>query len=339
MTPPTTHLRAMDLHHAAAWRRAGWVAAGLLALLLLATGCGPRYEPPLRLGTNNWLGYEPLYLARDLGYHDGLSLRLVELGSNTQTMDALRVGKLDMAGLTLDEALSLAQEGVPISIVWVLDVSNGADALVARQGITQLAGLRGQRIGVEQTAVGAYMLQAALRSAQLQVTDVTLVPLPMDEHVAAFTNGSVDAVVTFDPARQALLGAGAQVLFDSRALPGEIVDVLVARRAALECCAPRIRQLLQAQQRALIYLAEQRSDALVRMAPRLGLAPGDVGVALAGMALPDTAANHTLLAAEHPALQATAQRLAATMAERGLLAKGMDSTTLVNPAWARKVLP
>ncbi len=318
----------------------GWLAACLLAWLLLATGCGPRYEPPLRLGTNNWLGYEPLYLARDLGYLNGLPLRLVELGSSTQAMDALRLGKLDMAGLTLDEALVLAQEGEPISIVWVLDESKGADALVARKGITQLADLRGKRIGVEQTAVGAYMLQAALRSADLQASDVTLVPLPMDEHEAAFTNGSVDAVVTFDPARQSLLNAGAQVLFDSRAIPGEIVDVLVARRSAIDCCAPRIRKLLQAQQNTLAYLSEQHSEALVRMAPRQGLAPGDVGEALAGIHLLSTAANHELLTSDRPAaLQATAQRLVATMQERGLLTGGVDSSTLINPQLARKVLP
>lgn len=317
----------------------GWLATCLLVWLLLVTGCGPRYEPPLRLGTNNWLGYEPLYLARDLGYHEGLPLRLVELGSNTQSMDALRLGKLDMAGLTLDEALVLAQEGVPISVVWVLDESKGADALVARQGITQLADLRGKRIGVEQTAVGAYMLQAALRSAQLQASDVTLVPLPMDEHVAAFASGGVDAVVTFDPARQTLLNAGAQVLFDSRAIPGEVVDVLVARHAAIDCCAPRIRQLLHAQERALTYLAQERSDALVRMAPRQDLAPGDVGEALAGIQLPDTAANRNLLASDRPALQATAQRLAATMLAHGLLAREVDSTTLIDPQRTRKVLP
>ncbi len=69
-------------------------------------------------------------------------------------MDALRVGSLDLAGLTLDEALLLAQEGVPIAVIWVLNTSAGADALLAKPGITTLDALRGKRIGVEQTAVG-----------------------------------------------------------------------------------------------------------------------------------------------------------------------------------------
>ena len=31
---------------------------------LLLAGCGSQPEPPLRVGTNLWPGYEPLYLAR-----------------------------------------------------------------------------------------------------------------------------------------------------------------------------------------------------------------------------------------------------------------------------------
>jgi len=318
---------------------------GLLRLALLAcaallgAGCSPRFEPPLMVGTNTWTGYEPLYLARDLGYHDGLPLRMVELGSATQAMDALRVGKLDLAGLTLDEALTLAQEGVPIRIVWVLNVSAGSDAIVARPGIARLADLRGRRIGVEQTAVGAYMLQAALQQAGMQASEVSVVPLPLDEHLAAWRNRHVDAVVTFDPVRQMLVNEGGVALFDSRALPGEIVDVLVARQAALQCCARHIAQLLDGQHRALAYLAQHRGDALARMARRPGVAASDVAAALGGMALPDTAANQALLGGPSPGLARTAQQLAQAMHQRGLLARTPDTTALVDGRFVREMQP
>ncbi len=143
-------------------KRSGWrgtcIALALASCAALLSACGARYEAPLTVGTNTWTGYEPLYLARDLGLHEGLPLRLVELGSTTQSMDGLRTGWLDMAGLTLDEALTLVQEGIPIKVIWVLDISRGADALVARYGVAGLADLRGRKVGVEQTAVGAYML-------------------------------------------------------------------------------------------------------------------------------------------------------------------------------------
>ena len=149
----------------------------LASCAALLSACGARHEAPLTVGTNTWTGYEPLYLARDLGLH-GPSPAPGGLGSTTQSMDGLRTGRLDMAGLTLDEALTLVQEGIPIKVIWVLDVSQGADALVARYGVAGLADLRGRKVGVEQTAVGAYMLNAAMAEAGLRTTDITVVPLP-----------------------------------------------------------------------------------------------------------------------------------------------------------------
>ena len=304
----------------------------LLACVGLLAGCGPHYTPPLMVGTNTWIGYEPLYLARSLGYHDGLPLRLVELGSTTQAMDALRVGKLDLAGVTLDEAL-------PLRIIWVMNISAGADAIIARPGIRRLADLRGQRIGVEQTAVGAYMLQAALEQAGMQASDVSVVPLPLDEHLSAWHGRRVDAVVTFDPVRQTLLNEGGVTVFDSRALPGEIVDVLVARDEALQCCARRIAQLLDSQRRALAYLAEHRDDALARMAQRPGVASADMAAALNGIVLPDATGNRALLDGASPGLVRTAQQLAQTMHQHGLLARIPDTTGLVDGRFVREMQP
>lgn len=308
----------------------------LAGLSLLLASCGPRYQAPLTVGSNTWIGYEPLYLARDLGYYEGHNLRLVELGSTSQALDALRVGKLDLAALTLDEALLLLQEQVPISVLWVLNVSAGADTVIAQPHITSLEQLRGKRIGVEQTAVGAYMLDAALRQAGMQVEDVSILPMPIDEHVASWRQGAVDAVVTFDPARQVLLNEGGVELITSAALPGEIVDVLVARHEALACCSARIASLIAGQQRALRYLQEHPEDALKRMSPRQGVPPENVAQALQGVQLPSDVGNHALLTGRPAALELSAQHLTEVMNMRGLLRLSPERIDrLIDPRFAQ----
>ena len=77
-----------------------------------------------------------------------------------------------------------------------------------------------------------------------------IVALPIDEHLGAWRSGQVDALVTFDPIRQALLQEDGHDLFDSRAMPDQIVDVLVARPSALQCCSARIAALLAGQGKA-----------------------------------------------------------------------------------------
>lgn len=68
-----------------------------LALLaaVLAAGCGQRAEHPLRIGLLVWPAYEVPYLARHLGYYDGLDVQLVEFQSPAEALRAYRSEGID----------------------------------------------------------------------------------------------------------------------------------------------------------------------------------------------------------------------------------------------------
>jgi len=52
-----------------------------IACIASIAGCVRLPEPVLRIGTNVWIGSEPLYLARDLGRLDPGTVQLVEYPS------------------------------------------------------------------------------------------------------------------------------------------------------------------------------------------------------------------------------------------------------------------
>jgi len=291
----------------------------VLLLLALLGGCTEPPEPLLRVGTNQWPGYELLYLARERGYFDEHHIRLVELSSNTEVLRALHNGTLQMAALTLDEAFSEVSHRTDLRIVAVLDHSNGADTLLVRPGIKTLADLKGRRIGVEPAGVGAVLLDGALQAAGLGVNDVTIVPLTLNEHEKAWRNGTVDAVVTFEPATTHLRKLGARVLFDSSRIPGRIVDVLVARADALSYCPACIHDLMWAYFRAYHYFSNYPEDAVQRMAPRLQISPQELHEAYRTIAMTGLAENRRLLGGEKPALLDAARRLGQLMVQQGLL--------------------
>lgn len=203
----------------------------LLLCTLLVSACSPA-PAPLRLGTNLWLGYEPIYVAREKAWLNEADVNILEFGTSMDVIRGLRAGTLDAGALTLDEALVLAGHLPDLKIGLVLDYSNGADALLTRPNIQDLADLRGRKVGVENTGTGSYVLSRALASAGLTMADIRLVPLAYDEHLEAFRKGRVEAVVTYEPARSELLKQGAISLFDTRRIPGEVVDVLVYRDTA-----------------------------------------------------------------------------------------------------------
>lgn len=314
-------------------RRVGlaWRCGMLLALVL--SGCGFEPEPLLRVATHVWPGYELLYLAREQGYYDERRIRLVELTSATESASALRSGAVEASALSLDEVLGLVECGTDLRIVLVFDDSAGADVLLARPDIADLAGLRGRRIGVEHSAVGALVLDAALRAAGLTPADIILAPLTVDEQAAAYRAGQVDAIVTYDPISVQLRAEGARPLFDSRRIPNQIVDVLAVRGDALPRHGAALERLIAGYFRALRDWRHQAPQSTRLLAPRLGLKPAEVSRAFDGLRLFDLEQNRQMLAGSEPVLAQTARTLSELMVTQRLLRSAPSSASLADARW------
>ena len=162
-----------------------WLAFSVLV------SCSPPQEP-LRIVSSPWPGYEPLYLARDLGYLNKESFSLTEMPSSNITWEAFSNGSADIATLTLDETLSLLAKGRKVKILMVMDISNGADVVVARPEIKNLRQLEGKRIGIVNIPLGLYMLSRMLEVAGLEAEDVTVIPMPEDKHESAYRKREAD---------------------------------------------------------------------------------------------------------------------------------------------------
>lgn len=305
-------------------RRRRFLAASALAPLVLAGGCS--VPPPLtRIGGILWIGYEPLFLARELSFFDADVIRLVEMPSNTANLMSLATGGLEAATLTLDEFLLAREGGLDVRAIMVFDDSAGADVIMCRPGIDRLEDLKGKRIGVEETAAGALMLAKTLEAAKLAPGDVIKNRITGDRHLRAYLAGEVDVLVTWEPYATQLQAQGARRLFDSSHFPGLIVDVLVARADALERLPDTFRQLLAGYFRALDYLRAFPDQAFRLMAPRMGVSPDEVRAAQQGIRFMDLAANRSWLGGSSPGLVPAANKVAGIMAASGLLRQ--------TPAW------
>lgn len=303
----------------------------LFILVNLLAGCA-RPEPPLRIGTNQWVGYEPLYLARDLGYLDDTPVRLAEYLSTSDVMNALRNESIEAAAITLDEALILLSEGFDLKIILIFDYSVGADALVARPGIRDIKGLKGKKIGTEGMASGAYILSRALEAGGLGPSDVKIVPVSAGEQEKAFKEGSVDAVITFEPAMTRIMEAGGKKIFDSRMIPGEILDVLAVRADVLKKQHNTARDIIKNWFRAIDYLKKNQKDASERMARRSHVTGEQYIKSLEGLYFPGFAENNALLVSEAPGILATAQRLINIMLDNGFIKKNVDPAAIIDAA-------
>lgn len=285
-------------------RQAPWL---LLLCTLLLTACNASTPHPLRLVHNNWPGYEPLVLAQHLGIYRGVEVVNFRVASATDALLAFEHQHADVVALTLDEALTLqGRYPEPLLIIAVLDISNGADAIIARGDIRSIDDLRGRRVGVETSAVGAYLLTRALEGAPgLELGEIEVIPLKYHQHQEAFTTGQVDAVVTFEPVKTELLKRGGSVIFDSRSLKNEIVDVLLTRASYAQSRPDTLRALLTGYFATLERVAQDPQRYLPVMAGLEGVSADIFTRSLSGIEVPALQANHHLLSGERPELAQT----------------------------------
>ena len=314
------------------------MVSALIALVLCLSGCGREPVEPLRIGTNVWIGSEPLYLARELGQLSPETVRLVEYPSASEVLRAFRNQALDGMVISLDEVLVLASDDLQPRIVLVVDISHGADVVLGRTGLQTMRDLRGKRVAVESGALGAYVLSRALALNQMQSADVHVVHLESNEHPAAFEQGRVDAAVTFDPFRSQMLRTGASTLFDSTQIPGEIVDLLVVRRSILEKNPKRVMALLSGWFEAIDYLERDPKDAARRMSVRHQTNGEQFLQTLQGLRFPSREENLKMLGGATPDLAVSGARLMGLMREAKLVKGQVEVEALLAPNPLQSIL-
>lgn len=268
----------------------GLIVGGLSSLLIGSYGATLDTVPALRVGYNLWIGYQPLPIARDAGKMSN-HIVLLEARSTSAILEALKFGTIDAAAVTLDEALRIANEGVPISVVLALDVSNGADVILARSPSVAQGRTAGRRIGVETDAVGAFVLHRWLALQNLQISDVTVVDIPPPNHPRAFSDFDVDFLVTYEPIASGNFAAGAVRVFDSSKIAGEIVDVFVVRRDRMNAQERNLRALGNAWFAGTRILLERTGDAIERLSRHQQLGSDDVALVLGKIHFPDPKEN------------------------------------------------
>ncbi len=304
-----------------------WLAA--TGMVWATVGCGDKGQQ-LIVASGIWQGYELMFLAKRQGWLKKPLVRLAELPSNSSSLHALASGLVHGAALTLDEVLRARVSGIPLTIVLVFNSSAGADMVLAKPEIADLAQLKKQRVAIDQGTNSVVLLAKALQSAGLTAADVTIVTLPIGAQVEAWNKNQIDAAITYDPVASQLQALGAKRLFDSSQVPDTIVDVLALRSEFLiPEYAEAIRHLIASHFRALHFFQQDPLVAAPLIAEHLGLTPEDVPASYAGLQLPDITENRRLLAGSAPVLMQSAARLVAFMTEQRLLPSPDPLTQLV----------
>jgi NitT/TauT family transport system substrate-binding protein len=245
----------------------------VLGAAITAIAAGSATAGTISVGHTIWVGYGPLYLARDLGYFkdEGVDVQLQVVDDSALAMAAQAGGKLDGTAVTIDEILKYRSEADCFKAVAVLDESHGGDGMVATDKINSIADLKGQTVAMNEGSTSQFWFSYLLKKQGIPLTSVTVSNMTADDAAAAFIAGRVPVAVTWEPnltlVKTKKVG---KVLIDSSATPGVIVDVLELSCSTIKDKPNDVKGFIKALYRAVDYMKANPEKADAIMAKGVG---------------------------------------------------------------------
>ncbi len=247
--------------------------ASLAVALTLLGPASARAAERVHIAVPTWLGFGPLYVARDKGFFakQGIEVVLTPSEDAKQHYPLLLAGKYDMVAGAAGTSVLYIKNSDDLQYVTILDDSNGGDGVIARNEINSLSGLKGKTIGVNVASISEFYLNVLLREAGLSEKDVTVVEMSPTEAGRAFMKRQVEVAVTWEPflseAKHTDFG---HLLADSSTVPGLLCDVLVVRKPFLRDHPAAVRGMVAAWNEAVAFVAANPTEATEIMAQGLG---------------------------------------------------------------------
>ncbi|OAB32951.1 ABC transporter substrate-binding protein [Paenibacillus glacialis] len=157
----------------------------------------------IKVGYVNLIAAAPAIVAKEKKLLDkqGLKAEFFSFKNGPDLYKALSSGKLDIAYAGMPAAVNWGSRGAEFTIIAKVD--QGKNGLFTKEtsGITQVADLKGKKLGnlVKGSGVDYLIRAVLLPEGQLNDQSVTLVQMETPNMETAITNGTIDAAVAGEP--------------------------------------------------------------------------------------------------------------------------------------------
>jgi len=250
--------------------------------------------PALRIAYSDWPGWVAWEIAIQKGWFSEAGLKVeFKWFEYAPSMEAYSAGKVDAVCVTNGDALVTGSSGAKSIGILINDYSNGNDMIVAKPGVTEVAQLRGKKVGVEVGFVDHLLLMYALKSANMTEKDITIKNVPTDQTPQLLKSGGVEAIAAWQPNSGAALKLvpGSSAIFTSANVPGLIYDQLVVNPKTLAERRGEWVRVVKVWDRVAKFIKDPAhlDEAAKIMSTRVGLDPDQYRALMKGTHIMDLA--------------------------------------------------
>lgn len=216
-------------------KKTALIAIALTVLITLGSGAAIGADK-FKIAWSHYTGWEPWEYTRHSEilkkWADkyGIEIELTLINDYIESINLFTGGGFDGCTMTNMDALTIpAVGGVDSTVLIIGDFSNGNDGIVVKGG-DSVAALKGREVNLVELSVSHYLLVRALSMSGMQEKDLTVVNTSDSDIAAVFSADPNGAAVTWNPPLMQCRNAkGANLVFDSSRIPGEIIDLMVVR--------------------------------------------------------------------------------------------------------------
>jgi NitT/TauT family transport system substrate-binding protein len=217
--------------------RFGMVTAALAAVALLAPAANAAERAQCTIAWSHYTGWEPLDYMKSSGilkkWGDkyNVDLDITPPMDYVESMNQYTAKQFCAVAVTNMDALTIpAASGADSTFIVVGDYSDGNDGILIKSAKpASIKDLVGKQAALVENTVSHYLLLRALETSGVLQEQVKIVNTSDADIGNVFaTGGDQTVVVTWNPILMSARNVkGAQLLFDSSKIPGEIIDGLI----------------------------------------------------------------------------------------------------------------
>ena len=263
--------------------------AGIIIVIILVVGfhsiliVGSEKAQTVRIGYLNIVTSLPLFLAEEKGFlrQEGIEFETMPVSSSNQIVEDIVAGNLDcFVGASAVPVLQAElQSPGKLKIFSVSEITpqKPFDALLVKEGspIEGLSDLSGKRIGVFPGSTATNLLKKYLKDKGIDVSAITFVPMPPQEHLPALLQGQVDVIFAYEPTIAiALSGGGVKQIHGSvyaQMLSPNPISVSVVSTAFLQKHPEAAVKVIRALEKAMNYMKQRDKETRQLLVERMKL--------------------------------------------------------------------
>lgn len=246
------------------------------------------------LGYSDWVGWHPWTVVREQKLVDkyGACAEFKYFDNYLESITALSSGNIDALAVTVSDTIMTVandEKGDRFKMILVNDISNGGDQLIVDASKHKdIKSLKGKEVRLETGTVSHFVMAKAAAKEGLKLDDFKIVHTAADEVDDLFANGSVSAIVTWNPnalnakrSASQTKGIKPAVIFSSKEIYGLIPDVLTINKDKVDEKSAQALVNAWCDVMAMLERPEARLQALTTMAQSAGISREDYEALLA----------------------------------------------------------